>query len=408
MNPDTTPVNKEMLGGLLLIGAAIIALIVANSPLAGLYETILSTPVQVLIGGNGIDKPLLLWINDGLMVLFFFLVGLEIKRELLEGTLSDTRKAILPLAGAIGGIVAPALVYAFFNWEDAEALRGWAIPAATDIAFVVGILALMGSRVPVSLKVFVLALAIIDDVGAIVIIAVFYTESVEMIPLAIAGVATVVLAMFNRRNVTDLAPYMMIGFVLWVSVLKSDVHATLAGVLLAMFIPMRNKRDPSKSPVRDLEHALHPSVAFGVIPVFAFANAGVSFSGLSLESAFGTVPLGIALGLFLGKQFGVFAFCWTAIKLGWAQLPAGASWLQLYGVGILTGVGFTMSLFIGTLALDPQAYATDLRLGVLGGSLLSILVGVSVLMLAQNKEGKPVPKATGRSAQSASLQTSQV
>ncbi len=408
MNPDTTPVNKEMLGGLLLIGAAIIALIVANSPLASLYETILSTPVQVLIGGNGIDKPLLLWINDGLMVLFFFLVGLEIKRELLEGTLSDTRKAILPLAGAIGGIVAPALVYAFFNWENAEALRGWAIPAATDIAFVVGILALMGSRVPVSLKVFVLALAIIDDVGAIVIIAVFYTESVEMIPLAIAGVATVVLAIFNRRNVTDLAPYMMIGFVLWISVLKSDVHATLAGVLLAMFIPMRNKRDPSKSPVRDLEHALHPSVAFGVIPVFAFANAGVSFSGLSLESAFGTVPLGIALGLFLGKQFGVFAFCWTAIKLGWAQLPAGASWLQLYGVGILTGVGFTMSLFIGTLALDPQAYATDLRLGVLGGSLLSILVGVSVLMLAQNKEGKPVPKATGRSAQSASLQTSQV
>ncbi|MEQ9110615.1 MAG: Na+/H+ antiporter NhaA [Rhodospirillaceae bacterium] len=408
MNPDTTPVNKEMLGGLLLIGAAIIALIVANSPLAGLYETILSTPVQVLIGGNGIDKPLLLWINDGLMVLFFFLVGLEIKRELLEGTLSDTRKAILPLAGAIGGIVAPALVYAFFNWEDAEALRGWAIPAATDIAFVVGILALLGSRVPVSLKVFVLALAIIDDVGAIVIIAVFYTESVELIPLAIAGASTVVLAIFNRRNVTDLAPYMMIGFVLWISVLKSDVHATLAGVLLAMFIPMRNKRDPSKSPVRDLEHALHPSVAFGVIPVFAFANAGVSFSGLSLDSAFGTVPLGIALGLFLGKQLGVFAFCWAAIKLGWATLPAGASWLQLYGVGILTGVGFTMSLFIGTLALDPQAYATDLRLGVLGGSLLSILVGVSVLMLAQNKEGKTAPKATGRSAHSASLQTSQV
>jgi Na+:H+ antiporter, NhaA family len=383
MNPNTTSNNKEMFAGLLLIGAAVIALVIANSPLAGLYETILSTSVQVLIGGYGIDKPFLLWINDGLMVLFFFLVGLEIKRELLEGTLSDRKKMALPVAGAIGGILVPALIYASINAGNAETLRGWAIPAATDIAFVLGILALMGSRVPVSLKIFVLALAIIDDVGAIVIIALFYTESVALLPLVFAGSATLGLVILNRMRVTDISPYMILGFILWISVLKSGVHATLAGVLLAMFIPMRDPKNKSRSPVRDLEDALHPSVVFGVIPVFAFANAGVSFHGLSLDSAFGTVPLGIALGLFLGKQLGVFAFCWAAIKLGWAQLPAEASWMQLYGVGILTGVGFTMSLFIGTLALDPLYYATDLRLGVLAGSLLSIVAGVGVLHFAQ-------------------------
>lgn len=382
MNPDTTGVNKEKLGGLLLIGAAITALLIANSSLQGLYETILSTSVKVLIGEFGIDKPLLLWINDGLMVLFFFLVGLEIKREVLEGTLSDRKQAALPVAGAIGGILVPALIYAFFNQHDATAINGWAIPAATDIAFVVGILALLGSRVPVSLKIFVLALAIIDDIGAIVIIALFYTDSISTTSLMFAGAATVGLTILNRMKVTNISPYMMIGFVLWISVLKSGVHATLAGVLLAMFIPMNDARVPGRSPVRELEDAIHPSVVFAVIPIFAFANAGVSFSGLTWESALGSVPLGIALGLFLGKQLGVFAFCWTAIKLGWAQKPEGASWAQVYGVGILTGVGFTMSLFIGTLALDPVAYATDLRLGVLGGSLLSVVAGVAVLMMA--------------------------
>lgn len=395
MNPHTTGHSKEKLGGLLLIGAAITALLIANSPAHGLYESILSTSVKVLVGDFGIDKPLLLWINDGLMVLFFFLVGLEIKREFLEGTLSNRQEAALPVAGAIGGILIPALIYAFINQHDEVAINGWAIPAATDIAFVVGILALLGSRVPVSLKIFVLALAIIDDIGAIIIIAMFYTENLSMASLAMASAATLGLVVLNRKQVTNISPYMLIGFVLWISVLKSGVHATLAGVLLAMFIPMRDDNAPGKSPVRDLEDAIHPSVVFGVIPIFAFANAGVSFSGLTWDAAFGTVPLGIALGLFLGKQLGVFAFCWTAIKLGWAKKPQGASWMQLYAVGILTGVGFTMSLFIGTLALDPVAYATDLRIGVLGGSLLSAAVGISMLMLAQpSKHTNLVPQAT--------------
>lgn len=386
MNPDTTSNSKEMIGGLLLIGAAVTAMIIANSPLAGLYETLLSTSIQVLVGGYGIDKPFLLWINDGLMVLFFFLVGLEIKRELLEGTLSNPKKAALPLAGAIGGLLVPALIYAFINADNPETIQGWAIPAATDIAFVVGILALLGSRVPVSLKVFVLALAIIDDVAAILIIALFYTESVTLPSLMIASGAILALAILNRMRVTDISPYMMVGFILWISVLKSGVHATLAGVVLAMFIPIRDPKNDSRSPLRDLEDALHPSVALGVIPLFAFANAGVSLSGLKLDTALSSVPLGIALGLFLGKQFGVFAFCWTAIKLGWAQRPAGASWLHLYGVGVLTGVGFTMSLFIGTLALDPITYATDLRIGVLGGSLLSIVFGICLLLLADRRQ----------------------
>lgn len=386
MNPISMPQAKESLGGLLLIGAATLALIIANSPLQGYYEAILSTTVQVLINGYGIDKPLLLWINDGLMVLFFFLVGLEIKREFLEGTLSNRKEAALPVAGAIGGILIPALVYAFLNKDNPVALNGWAIPAATDIAFVVGILALLGSRVPPSLKVFVLALAIIDDIGAIMIIALFYTENLAWQTLLFAGAATLGLALLNRRNCTSLAPYLLLGFVLWIAVLKSGVHATLAGVVLALFIPMRDHRNAEHSPLKELEDSLHPSVTFGVIPIFAFANAGVSFAGLGWESAFGTVPLGIALGLFVGKQLGVFAFCWAAIKAGWAQKPAGASWAQLYGVGILTGVGFTMSLFIGTLALDPVLYATDLRVGVLAGSALSIIAGVAVLVWAHNRQ----------------------
>lgn len=384
MNPLSMTSNKETLGGLLLMGAALAALIIANSPLHGWYEAILSTTLQVLVNGYGIDKPLLLWINDGLMVLFFFLVGLEIKREFLEGTLSNRKEAMLPLVGAVGGILIPALIYALMNADNAEAINGWAIPAATDIAFVVGILALLGSRVPPSLKVFVLALAIIDDIGTILIIALFYTENLAWQVLAFAGAATLGLFLLNRRNVTSTAPYLILGFVLWIAVLKSGVHATLAGVLLALFIPMRDNANPAKSPLCKLEDNLHPSVVFGVIPVFAFANAGVSFSGLTWEAALGTLPLGIALGLFLGKQVGVFGFCWMAIKMGWADRPEGANWSQLYGVSVLTGVGFTMSLFIGTLALDPVVFATDLRLGVLAGSLMSIVVGVSVLFLSEN------------------------
>jgi len=373
---------QESAGGVLLVVAALVALAWANSPLAPAYGALLDLPLVVAVGGLHLAKPLLLWINDGLMAVFFLAVGLEIKREVLEGELSSVRKAALPAIAAAGGMLFPALVYFAFNAGDAARLAGWAIPTATDIAFAVGVLALAGPRVPGSLKIFLLALAIIDDLGAIVIIAIFYTDklSTQALALALAGIA--VLSAMNVRRVTAIAPYMIVGVFVWVCVLKSGVHATLAGVAIAFAMPLRDLRRDGTSAARTLEHSLHPWVAFAIMPIFALANAGVPLAGLTREVVVSSLTLGIALGLFVGKQAGVFGFAWLAIRLGLAERPAGASWMQLYGVAIVTGIGFTMSLFIGTLAFDAPADAAPVRLGVLGGSLLSALAGYAVLRFA--------------------------
>ncbi len=374
--------RHEATAGLLLMATAALALLLDNSPLSPIYDKLIATPVVLQIGDFEIDKPLLLWINDGLMAVFFMLVGLEIKREVLEGELSSRSQIMLPGIAAVGGMVVPAAIYAMINWDDPIRLNGWAIPAATDIAFALGILALLGSRVPVALKLFLLALAIIDDLGAIIIIAVYYTADLSLVSLAVAGVGATVLIILNRCGVMRLAPYILVGIVMWAGVLKSGVHATLAGVVLAMAIPLRAAEPGQEPPLKRLEHALHPWVAFGVLPAFAFANAGVSLAGLSLDSFFEPLPLGIMLGLFLGKQLGVFGFVWVGVRLGLCQLPNGVTWLQIYGVALLSGIGFTMSLFIGTLAYEGPAYSAGIRLGVLGGSILSGVLGYLVLRLA--------------------------
>ena len=371
----------ESASGLLLIAAAAVALVLDNSPLAWLYDRLLAVPMAVQIGALIVSKPLLLWINDGLMAVFFLLVGLEIKREIVKGELSSRETAALPLLAAVGGMVAPALVFLAVNQGAPENLRGWAIPAATDIAFALGILKLAGPRVPLSIKVFLTALAIIDDLGAIVIIAAFYTSGLSVLSLGMASLFAVALFVLNRRGVTRHAPYVLIGIALWVCVLKSGVHATLAGVVLALAIPLRGAED-GQSPLERMEHALHPWVAFMVMPVFAFANAGVSLAGLSVDDLLAPLPLGIAGGLFLGKQAGVFVTTWLGVATGLAQRPAGASWLQLYGASLLAGVGFTMSLFIGTLAFEAPEYASAVRVGVLSGSLLCGLLGFLVMRFA--------------------------
>jgi NhaA family Na+:H+ antiporter len=371
--------ENECAGGVVLMVAAAFALILSNSPLSWLYDSLLSTPVIVQVGALALDKPLLLWINDGLMAIFFFLVGLELKREIVEGRLSSVAEAVLPIIAAIGGMLVPALIYIALNLDDPVALRGWAIPAATDIAFAVGVLALLGSRVPVALKVFLLALAIIDDLGAIVIIALFYTSDLSVPVLAIAAVATAFLWYLNRRGVSNTAAYVAVGLVVWVCVLKSGVHATLAGVVVALFIPLRTNDGTEQSPLKRVEHGLAPWVAFGVIPIFAFANAGVSLGNISIDDLFGGVPLGIALGLFVGKQVGVMAFVFAAVRFGFARLPRDVSWMQIYGVAILAGIGFTMSLFIGTLAFSDPSNAAAVRIGVLAGSVISALVGYVLL-----------------------------
>ncbi len=370
----------EAAGGIVLGLATVLALIASNSGLAGLYALFLDLPVELRIGQLQIAKPLLLWINDGLMAIFFLLVGLEIKRELVEGELSSLRQAMLPAIAAIGGMAAPALIYVLCNLTDATALHGWAIPTATDIAFAVGVLSLLGARVPIGLKVFLLALAIFDDLGAIVIIAVFYTADLSVLSLLLAGAVLALMLALNRLGVTRIAPYALLGIVLWVCVLKSGVHATLAGVAMALAIPMRPAE--GESPLRQLEHALHPWVAFLVVPLFGFANAGVSFAGMSAGTLTDGVSLGIAAGLFIGKQLGVFGAVYGSVRLGIARLPEGASWTSLYGVGVLAGIGFTMSLFIGTLAWDTADFAAPLRIGVLGGSLLSGVVGYLLLLFA--------------------------
>lgn len=384
--PDsiTAFIKTEAASGMILLAMAALALIAANSPLSGLYSAFLDLPVGVRVGTLGLQKPLLLWINDGLMAVFFLLVGLEIKRELVEGELSTREQAILPALAAIGGMVVPAVIYAGVNVNDPPALRGWAIPAATDIAFALGVLALLGNRIPSSLKVFLVALAIIDDLGAIIIIALFYTADLSLWSLALAGVVLVALFVLNRAGIGRIGPYMLLGVGLWLFVLQSGVHATLAGVAVAFAVPI-GEDGSGRSPLRALESALHPWVAFLVMPAFAFANAGVSFAGISPATLFAGVPLGIALGLFLGKQLGVFGAAWLAIRAGWARMPEDASWGLLYGTSILAGIGFTMSLFIGTLAFEPAAYAAPVRLGVLAGSLLSGIAGYAVLRLMSRR-----------------------
>jgi len=373
--------QTESGSGIVLFCAAVLALFWANSPLASGYRLLLDLPVEVRVGPLQLAKPLLLWVNDGLMAVFFFLVGLELKRELLVGELRSLRNVVLPGLGAVGGMAAPAFIYVLVNWGDPMALSGWAIPAATDIAFALGILALLGDRVPPALKVFLLSLAIFDDLGAIVIIALFYSGSLALGGLAVAAACLVLLFVLNRLRVCEFTPYLLLGLVMWVAVLKSGVHATLAGVALAFFIPLQNPSDARHSPLRELEHDLHGAVSFGILPVFALFNAGVDLSGVGLASLFHGVPLGVALGLLFGKQLGIMLFCVAGVALGIASLPQGVGWKGVYGAALLCGVGFTMSLFIGSLAFE-QTHSDilfDERLGILAGSFLSGLAGYLVL-----------------------------
>jgi len=370
--------DSEASGGIILMGVTVIALVLANSPLAGAYFGILKTYVFGL--------SVLHWINDALMAVFFLLVGLEIKREMLDGQLSTWPRRILPGIAALGGMIVPALVYLAITRNEPQLYHGWAIPAATDIAFALGVLAVLGSRVPTSLKIFLTALAILDDLGAIIIIALFYTSDLSLMMLGAAALCLAALIAFNRFNVTHLLPYLLVGAALWFFVLKSGIHATLAGVALALTVPLQP--DPKKTraedaPLHRLEHALHRPVAYGIIPIFGLANAGVSLSGLSLDSLLSPLPLGIAMGLFIGKQVGVFAFSSLAIHLGFADTPAGATRLQCYGVALLCGIGFTMSLFIGALAFPDNPELGDAtKIGVLMGSALSALAGYALLSFA--------------------------
>lgn len=373
--------KMESAGGILLFIAAILAIIVANTPLAPIYQLLISTPVEVRVGTFEIAKPLLLWINDGLMAVFFLLVGLELKRELVEGELSDKKNIILPGVGAIGGMVVPALFYLYFNYDDPVAVKGWAIPAATDIAFALGVLALLGSRVPTSIKVFLTSLAIFDDIGAILIIAFFYTSKISFFALVVVAVCLPLLFFLNKRDVVSKSPYILIGIIMWVAMLKSGVHATLTGVILAMFIPLKSKSDPEHSPLKTMEHDLHTVVAFFILPVFAFVNAGINFTGITMEQLLHGVPIGVAMGLFFGKQIGIFGFCYLAIKLKITELNKEMNWLSLYGVSALCGIGFTMSLFIGSLAFEETGVNMlfDERLGIIIGSLASGIVGYFIL-----------------------------
>ncbi len=374
----------ESASGIILMFAAALAIVIANTPLQSYYGLLLDTPVEIRVGAFEIAKPLLLWVNDGLMAVFFFLVGLELKRELIEGELSDKKNIILPGVGAIGGMAVPALVYIYFNIDDPIAMQGWAIPAATDIAFALGVLALLGSRVPTSIKIFLTSLAIFDDIGAIIIIAIFYTSKISIAGLVVVAICIPVLAVLNKRNPDSTSMYIFVGVIMWAAMLKSGVHATLAGVILAMFIPLKSKSNANYSPLKSLEHDLHAVVAFLVLPIFAFANAGINLSGIGAEHLLHNVPLGIALGLLVGKQLGIFGFCWLAIKLNLTRLPKGVSWGTLYGVAALCGIGFTMSLFIGSLAFEETEVNLifDERLGIVLGSLVSGIIGYLILRVS--------------------------
>ena len=378
--------SHEASGGILLMLSALAAMIVANSALSGLYESVLAAKFSVLINGGGLSKPLILWINDGLMAIFFFLIGLELKREILEGKLKNPSDIILPGVAALGGMALPALVFVLFNWNIIENISGWAIPAATDIAFALGILALVGSRAPASLKVFLLTLAILDDLGAIIIIALFYTAELKIDYLFLALLPLAGLLWLNIKGAHRIAPALLLGAIMWYFVLKSGVHATLAGVVTAFCIPLKDKW--GKSPLHSLENGLTPYVLYLIIPIFAFANAGVVLKGMTFSDLLAPLPLGIALGLIVGKQVGVFGLTMLMVKTGIAKMPHGATALHIYGISCLAGVGFTMSLFIGGLSFADAEMMNQVRLGVLSGSIVSGILGYSALMLASRQSSQ--------------------
>lgn len=381
----------EAAAGVLLFLAAVAALIIDNSPWSHAYRAFFDSPVSIDLGVIYVVKPVLLWVNDGLMAIFFLLIGLEIKREIFEGELNDFAKTSLPFFAAIGGVIIPACFYWYCNHHDSQAIKGWAIPVATDIAFSLAVLSLLGSRITSSLRVFLTALAIFDDIAAIIIIGIFYTQGVSVPLLLVAGLMALILLVLNRLNITSYAPYFIVGFILWLCVLKSGVHATLAGIIIAFSIPLKSKKNKRLSPVKRLEHSLHPWVAYAILPVFAFANAGISFAGVTAHTFFNPITVGILLGLFVGKQIGVFLASYLAIKIGVAARPNGMTYLQLYGISLLAGVGFTMSLFIGGLSFPvAEQYAPLVRLGVIIGSLLSGIAGYLVLYFSTRK--KAVPK----------------
>jgi NhaA family Na+:H+ antiporter len=380
--------RMESASGLVLLAAAVLALVASNTALAPLYDLFLQTPVTVRVGALHLDKPLLLWINDGLMAIFFLVIGAEIKREMIEGELSSLKRAALPALAAVGGMVAPALLYIALSGGQRDMLAGWAIPTATDIAFALAALGVIGRGVPSSVKVFLLALAIIDDLGAILIIAVFYTSELSPLALILAAAVLALMVLLNRLGVSRVAPYAVLGVILWVLVLKSGVHATLAGVATAFAIPLKGKTAGGASPLKTVEHSLHPWSAFLVMPLFGFANAGLNLYGVSLYQLFHGVAGGIAVGLFIGKQIGVFGATWLAVKLGLGEKPAGAGWTGIYGVSLLSGIGFTMSLFIGTLAWSDGSHAAEIRLGVLVGSILSAAAGIAVLSWERKRLAK--------------------
>ena len=372
--------RHDAAGGIVLMAAAVLALLIANSSLSDLYQSVLVKKFSILLDGEGLSKELILWINDGLMAIFFFLIGLELKREMMEGKLKNPRDVMLPGMAAVGGMAVPALIFLVFNWSDPITKGGWAIPAATDIAFAVGVLALLGKRVPSALKIFLLTLAILDDLGAILIIALFYTSELHVDYLFLALAPLAGLLWLNLKGTHRIAPILLLGTILWVLVLKSGVHATLAGVVTAFFVPLRDRF--GKSPLHSLEDGLSPYVLFLIVPIFAFANAGVVLKGLTFGDLFAPLPLGIAAGLVIGKQIGVFGVTWLLVKAGLARLPHAVTWTHIYGLACLAGIGFTMSLFIGGLSFSDQAHMNEVRLGVLAGSAISALIGYTVLRLS--------------------------
>ncbi len=383
-------IQHDAIGGVLLILAATVALILANTPIDAFYYKFLNLPVHLQIGNFEISKPLLLWINDGLMAIFFFLIGLEVKREILEGHLSSKEQIVLPGVAAIAGIIIPALIYAFFNIDNEINIKGWAVPSATDIAFALGIFSLFGKNLPITLKLFLLSVAIFDDIGAIIIIALFYAQELSINSLILAGVGLIVLLTLNRLSIKQQGAYILVGVVIWAAVLKSGVHATLAGFAVALFIPLNVKNEDGHPMLNHLEHKLQPWVAFFILPLFAFANAGVSFSGLTINDLMNPITLGIILGLFIGKQLSIFSSAWLTVKLGFAKLPEGTTWPQLYGVSLLCGIGFTMSLFIGSLAFEqhPESYHNSVKIGVVLGSLLSAVLGSIIIAKTNPKHTK--------------------